>query len=125
MPRVKKIQLSEQTITTNRPHQLAINDNSIVNSRTICRADLMLNNKFEGTSGSSNARFDLENTPSSTSTFGSIAQSNMFNIQSLKAEHFLGFKPEYDINKKLENFAVSSTPRQISKPNSSVTPVAR
>lgn len=124
MPRVKKFQVSEQTITNNKPHQLAINDNSTVNSRIMCRSDLMSNNRFEGISESPNVRFDLENTPLSTSAVGSITQSNHFNIPSLKNGNYLGIESEYDISKKLEDF-VNSTPRTLSKLNLSETTAAR
>lgn len=123
MPRVETFHLSKQKITNNRPHQSDINDNSIVNSRTMCRSDFMPSNKFGGMSRSPDPRFNLENIPSSTSAINPATQSNS-NISSLKNGNYLGFKPEYDISKKLQDFVVNITPRQLSKPILSVTPTA-
>lgn len=126
MSRAKTFQLSEQTVANKMSHQVA-NDNAIVNSRTMCRFDLTSNNRFgeiNGYCGSPNARYGLENIPSSTMTSGPITQINNFSIPSLNIKHHLGFKSEYDISKKLEDFIGNTTPRQLTKSSSSVIPAA-
>lgn len=92
------------------------------------RSDLMTPGRYLGVadSKSSTETSDIECTQSSSSASRRITQSDSFDIPKTAADHNVGYVPKYDISRKLKDFIINSTPRQLIKPNSfEMTPACR
>ncbi|XP_026815539.1 mutS protein homolog 4-like [Rhopalosiphum maidis] len=101
-----------KTLTTSTNH-LSTNlniDNSVVHSRSMSRSDLMIPDRYPGVvDGKSSTE---------TSDIGRITQSDSFDIPKTAADHNVGYVPKYDVSRKLKDFIINCTPRQLIKPNS-------
>lgn len=118
VPRIKIGQLLQKSNTTNYSENL-MNDNSIVQSRSVCRSDLNLSsNSLEEINESIENK--LECTPKSSFKFEQTVHNNRLKIPTMM-ESYSFF--DYDISQKFEDFVVNKTPQKLINNKSSVTPI--
>lgn len=115
------------TNNTNHQSKNLIIDSSVLHSRSICRSDLMSpSSRYFGVTdgGLSAETSDIEYTQSLPAPRRTTRSDN-FDIPNMEANQCI-YVSEYDVNQKLEDFVVNSTPRQLIKPKSfATTPACR
>lgn len=89
------------------------------------RYDLMTPERYFGvTTGSSTADISVIDCTQLSSAPRRITQSDSLGIQNTEPDH-IDYLPKYDVSRKLEDFVINSTPRQLIKPKLFTTPVCR
>jgi len=88
------------------------------------RYDLMTPERYFGvTTGSSTDTSVIECTQL-LSAPRRITQNDSFGIPNTEADD-IDYLPKYDVSRKLEDFVINSTPRQLIKPKLFTTPICR
>lgn len=124
-----KVSRYNKKLTNNADHLQSTNlttDDSVVHSRSMCRSDLIASaSRHVGATdgGSSAETSNFECTQPSSMPRQTIL-SDHHNVLKSAAGHRSNHVSEYDIGRKLEDFMVNSTPRQLIKhKSSSKTPI--